>query len=73
MPIKTYNVVQTGAKIQFGGLKKGLFNPAYQVGMAGVVASEPIAPINKQAIIANASFNKFFTNLILPTYKAYVN
>ena len=28
--INTKSVVQTGAKIQFGGLKEGLASPAYQ-------------------------------------------
>lgn len=30
MPIKMYSVVQTGAKIQLGGLNDGLFATAYQ-------------------------------------------
>ena len=29
-PINKYRVVQTGPKIQFGGLKVGLFKPSYQ-------------------------------------------
>ena len=30
MPINAYNVVQTGAKIQLGGLNQGLLARAYQ-------------------------------------------
>ena len=37
--INTKSVVQTGAKIQFGGLKEGLASPAYQGARLGYVAS----------------------------------
>jgi len=40
-------MLQTGAKIQLGGLKEGLVREAYQVGMAGVVAREPMKPAAK--------------------------
>ena len=33
MPIRIYRIVHAGAKSQFGGLKNGLFNVAYQTGM----------------------------------------
>ena len=36
-------MVQTGPNSQFGGLKAGLVSPAYQVGIDGSVAAEPIA------------------------------
>lgn len=35
--ISVYSTVQTGPKIQFGGLKLGLASPAYQPGIAGAV------------------------------------
>ena len=34
IPKRIYNVVHTGPKTQLGGLKKGLFNEAYQIGTA---------------------------------------
>jgi hypothetical protein len=37
-------VIQTGANNQLGGLKEGFFRVAYQVGIAGVVKTEPIKP-----------------------------
>jgi hypothetical protein len=37
-------LIQTGLNIQLGGLKKGLFNVLYHVGMAGVVKREPKKP-----------------------------
>ena len=46
IPIKKYNVIQTGPKSQFGGLKEGLTNDAYQVGIADDVNIEPIPPAN---------------------------
>ena len=39
--IKVNNKVQTGAKIQFGGLKNGFCNVAYQPLIDGMVTSEP--------------------------------
>ena len=44
-------MVQTGAKSQEGGVKKGLFNPAYQTGIAGVVKTEPIKPATRHRTI----------------------
>ena len=38
-----YSVVQTGAKIQFGGLNDGFTSPAYQEARFGYVASCPNA------------------------------
>lgn len=50
IPIKIKRVVQTGEKIQLGGLKLGLLIPAYQVSIEGVVKSEPIKPIKSGGI-----------------------
>jgi hypothetical protein len=44
-----YNVVQTGANNQLGGLNSGLFNVAYQPGIASAVSIEPINPAARQA------------------------
>jgi hypothetical protein len=43
-PISVNRVTQTGAKTQLGGVKKGLFNDAYHVGIAGVVKIDPTRP-----------------------------
>ena len=48
IPIIMYNVVQTGANNQFGGLNSGLFNVAYQPGIASAVKTEPINPAARQ-------------------------
>jgi hypothetical protein len=45
-----YNVVQTGPKSQLGGFHDGLASIAYQVGILGVVATEPIPAAEKQTI-----------------------
>jgi len=37
-------LIQTGLNIQLGGLKNGLFNVLYHVGMAGVVKRDPNKP-----------------------------
>jgi hypothetical protein len=37
-------LIHTGLNIQLGGVKKGFFNVAYQVGMAGIVKREPKKP-----------------------------
>lgn len=44
IPIKVYNVVQTGPKTQAGGLKNGLLSVVYQVGISGAVKIDPMAP-----------------------------
>lgn len=49
IPIIMYNVVQTGANIQLGGLNSGLFNVAYQPGIASAVNMEPTNPAARQA------------------------
>ena len=38
-----YNVVHTGANIQSGGLKAGLFNNEYQGSLKLIVAKPPIS------------------------------
>lgn len=48
IPIMMYNIVQTGAKIQFGGLKKGLFNVGYQFKMLSRVGILDRNPIKRQ-------------------------
>lgn len=51
-------MVQTGAKIQFGGEKKGLFKVAYQVGIADVVNNDPTPPAPKQRAMDKISLGK---------------
>jgi len=46
IPIKVKSVVQTGKNNQFGGEKVGFWRLAYQVGIDGVVNTEPIRPAN---------------------------
>jgi hypothetical protein len=48
MPIRIYNIVQTGAKIQFGGLKNGLIKVEYHPWMDGKVKNEPMPPAARQ-------------------------
>ena len=42
MPINVYNVNQTGAKSQLGGVKKGLLSVTYQVWIDALVETAPI-------------------------------
>lgn len=42
-----YNIVQTGPKSQFGGLKNGLLSVAYHPEILGNVAMLPIAAATK--------------------------
>ena len=67
MPIKRYKIIQTGPKIQFGGLKDGLFKEAYHVAIEGVVNIEPIAPARRQTTIEMINFIAFFI-----TYQGYL-
>ncbi len=48
IPIRAYNVVHTGAKIQFGGAMFGLRKPAYHPGIEGIVNREPTTPATSQ-------------------------
>jgi hypothetical protein len=54
MPIIAYNAVQTGPNNHPGGVHAGFARVAYQVGMAGVVASAPRAPTSSHDTIATA-------------------
>ena len=42
--MSTNRVIHTGEKTQLGGVKDGLVREAYQVGMEGVVNSDPTNP-----------------------------
>ena len=48
MPIKTYSIVHTGPKTQFGGLNQGLSSPEYQPETELEVNREPIKPADRQ-------------------------
>ncbi len=48
IPIKMYKTVHTGAKIQFGGLKKGFSRVTYQLFIEDWVAKLEIYPTAKQ-------------------------
>jgi len=65
MPIRIKRVVQAGAKSQLGGLKEGLFNVAYQVGMEGVVKKEPIKPAERQTKTEIINFQKLLIFIAL--------
>src|SRR6476620_9463751 len=53
-PDSTYSVVQTGPKIQLGGLNVGLLSPAYQGARFGYVAIWPRTDAATTAVIASA-------------------
>src|SRR4030042_1963261 len=59
-PIKRYKRIQTGAKIQFGGLNEGFSKKAYQLPMAGVVKKEPIKPAASQIKMLIINLAMFF-------------
>lgn len=66
IPISTKIVAHTGPKIQFGGLKDGLFKLLYQVPISEVVKIDPITPANSHMIILVKSFKRllyFICNL----------
>ena len=56
IPIKANKIVQTGPKIQLGGLKDGLTIVLYQVAIDGEVKIEPITPAASQITILKISF-----------------
>jgi hypothetical protein len=56
MPMSRYNVVQTGAKTQLGGVNDGLVKVAYQEGMEGVVKRDPIKPASWQITMLTINF-----------------
>jgi hypothetical protein len=72
IPIKIYSAVQTGAKSQFGGLKLGLFNPEYQVGMAFEVKNPPKNPTIKHMAMETISFMIFMLIKVHYTFR-YLN
>jgi hypothetical protein len=49
-------VIQTGAKIQSGGVSKGFFRVAYQVGIAGRVKYDPSPPASSQITMQKTNF-----------------
>lgn len=56
IPIKMYSIVQTGPKIQFGGLNEGLFKVAYHSGTDCAVNIPAILPRPKGTIMDTISF-----------------
>ena len=64
-----YNVVQTGAKIQSGGLKDGLINNEYQGSLKPTVAIPPIADA-EYVTKANSIKDK---NLFLSIFILYIS
>lgn len=65
IPIKKYNTVHTGPKIQFGGLNAGFSNPRYQVGIAGAVKTEPSIPTDSVIAIDKIKILRLLTLIIL--------
>ena len=63
-PIKKYKIVQTGAKIQFGGEKEGFTSPAYQVGIEAIVKGVLSKPTSSQATTDIISLEKSFMKRI---------
>jgi hypothetical protein len=59
MPISIYSIVQTGAKIQLGGLNKGLLAAAYQPLTPDDVNSPDIVPTRSGIKIEIKSFISF--------------
>lgn len=64
IPIKKNRVLQTGANKPFGGKNSGLTNPAYHVGIDGVVNNEPMNPASSGMATEMINFQKLF-NFIL--------
>lgn len=73
MPIKTKSVVQTGAKSQFGGLKKGFANVGYQVLTETEVKNEPINPTSNGIAIEIKSFMKLIIFFLLINQISFFN
>jgi len=65
IPINKNKTVQTGAKTQFGGLKKGFSRKKYQLLIAGVMKIEPKTPASSQINMLIINFAAFFISLIL--------
>jgi uncharacterized protein len=64
-PIRKNRIIQTGAKIQLGGLKNGLLSCAYQVGIDGVVNKLPKNATAKQTTIEVINLNMFIQFKVL--------
>jgi hypothetical protein len=66
--MQMYRTVQTGPKSQLGGFHDGLASVAYQVGMLGVVATEPRPAAAKQTsrMTTNAAWSWIFFGFHLP-------
>ena len=54
-----------GPKIQFGGLKLGLFKALYQGPVFGAVKTEPKTPADSQIIMLINNFAKFINFIML--------
>lgn len=66
IPINIKSVVHTGKNTQLGGANEGFMRVAYQVGIAGVVKTEPITPASRQMamLIINLFIMDKFLSLI---------
>ena|SRR3989339_372974 len=74
IPINKNNTVHMGPKIQFGGLKLGLFKALYQAPIFGAVKTEPKTPADSQIImlINNlTAFTNFIKYLLITNYYEY--
>lgn len=60
MPIRANSNVHTGPKIQFGGLSGGFMRLRYQVGILGIVATDPMEPRSSLPIMNKRSVVKWF-------------
>lgn len=60
IPINKNKNIQTGANIQFGGLKLGFTRVVYQVDIETILNKDPIPPANWQITNAMISFRMFF-------------
>lgn len=67
IPIRKNKIIQTGPKIQFGGLNDGFARSLYQVSIAGAVKTEPIAPASSQIAMLIISLAIFFIFLRIPS------
>ena len=63
MVINKYNEVQTGANIQSGGLKKGLFNEEYQGSLKFNVTNPPINEAENVVIAKRVKDKILFFNI----------
>lgn len=63
MPIRKYRTIQTGPKIQAGGLRTGLLSVLYQVGIEEIVKNDPAIPANSETAIAVINLIIFFASM----------